>query len=269
MGYPYQTNVQNENAIVFGSCKVEIGADLGSLEDFGIAKSVVFQEEITKSILGADNAGELHKMRKQRVMVTGSFVEFDPAKWNSMRGGIDTYSTVAGTLVSGATQDFIAGKWGYNDPVVIEHQNCDKSPLTINSVTGSVDGALVADTDYFVGQNEDGDTVVTVIDSATVTTETQTITVDYDYTPCASKTLKSGGKLDISTRVVRLTNTDDQGKILRLTLYKTYIDSPINIPFQPDEGEDPAEMPFQMIGIPDPTRSAGDQVFEIYNEQAA
>jgi len=56
-------------------------------------------------------------------------------------------------------------------------------------VTGGTDGLLVADTDYFVGQNADGDTIITIIDSTTVTTEAQTMTVVYGYTPSAGNIL--------------------------------------------------------------------------------
>jgi len=99
--------------------------------------------------------------------------------------------------------------------VVIEHQNHDKAVLAITSVTGSVDGALTANTDYFKGQNENLDTCITLIDSATLTTESQSITIVYDYTPAASKKLSSGGKKTIAPKVVRLTNTDENGRSSR------------------------------------------------------
>jgi len=96
MGYPYQSGVQDQDAIRFGSCKVEIGATTASYTTMGIAKGVTFTEEITKSIVGADNAPELHFVRKQRAVVSGTFVEYDPLIWNTIRGGIDTYTTSTG-----------------------------------------------------------------------------------------------------------------------------------------------------------------------------
>ena len=273
MGYPYQTSVQNENAIIFGSCKVEIGASVGSLQDFGIAKSVVFQEELTKAVLGADNAAEVHKLRKQRVLVTGSFQEFDPEKWKVLRGDIDTYSEVAAAAVEGAEQVLASGNWDVNILYEIENQMGDGTQPTINSVIGSADDALTVNDDYDIVKDpvtgKYGIVLQDVAQATNLTTTVQNLTIDYDYTPNASKTLKSGGKLDISTVVVRLTNTDDQGKVLRLTVYKGYVDTGMNVPWQPDEGEDPAELQFQIVGIPDSSRSVGDQLFEIYNEQAA
>jgi len=149
----------------------------------------------------------------------------------------------------------------------------DGTQPTINSVIGSVDDALTVNDDYDIVKDpvtgKYGIVLQDVAQATNLTTTVQNLTIVYDYTPNASKTLKSGGKLDISTVVVRLTNTDDQGKVLRLTVYKGYVDTGMNVPWQPDEGEDPAELQFQIVGIPDSSRSVGDQLFEIYNEQAA
>lgn len=96
---------------------------------------------------------------------------------------------VAGTPVVWANQVESSWTWNYNAPFKIENQNGDGSLVSITSVTGSVDGGLVANTDYFVWQNSAGETVITVIDSATVTTETQNLTIVYDYTPNAAKNI--------------------------------------------------------------------------------
>jgi len=79
-----------------------------------------------------------------------------------------------------------SGSWNYNNFIRITNQNGDGSAITVNSVTGATDGLLVAGTDYYVGQNDDGEYGIFIIDSATVTTETQDITIDYDYTPNSS-----------------------------------------------------------------------------------
>jgi hypothetical protein len=268
MDYPFQTKAQLKSSIRFGSCKIEIGDDVGSLKDIGIVKGVTFAEELTKRILGADNAEELHFVGKQRARVTGDQQELDLAKLFEIRGEIESYSTVAGTLVSGVDQIVYAGQWGYNDFIQIENQMGDKTQPTINSVTASTDGALVEDTDYYVGQDDDGDWGIFIIDSATVTTEDQNITINYDYTPLASKKLEGGGTgKEMASKVVRLTNTDENGKVLRLTLWKAYYDGNYEIAFQPDEGEDAAVNPFSLVGVPDTTKAAGKQIYEIYDEQ--
>lgn len=269
MAYPYQTTAQRKSAIRFGSCKVEIGDDVPGLEDIGIVKNVVFTEELTFSDRGADNADMIRFLRKVRAMVTGDMEELDLSVMFALRGEIDTYDTAAAAEVAGATQLVTAGNWGYNDFIKIENQMGDGTQPTVNSVTGSTDGLLAEDTDYFIGQDERGDWGIFIIDSTDVTTESQDITIDYDYTPNASRTLESGGSgVEMTAKVVRLTNTDENGEILRLTLWKAYYDANHNITFQPDEGEDPASNPFTLLGVPDTSKDAGKQVYEIYDEQS-
>jgi len=264
----YQTTVKNLGAIKFGSAKFEISSNGVDWTDLGAMRELVFEEMSERSEISADNTGPiLVGIRDHRVQLSGNLMEIDLANLNVIRGGIDNYSTVDGILVSGVIQDFVSGQWGYNDPVAIENQNCNKSQLTINSVTGSVDGALVAGTDYFVGVNEAGDTVVTVIDSATVTTEDQTITVNYDYTPCAKKVLKSGGKMELSSFYARFTNLDEEDKMFRITVHKAENAAGIVINYQPDEGEDPDMIPITIIGRRDNARTAGEQLFTIEDEQ--
>ena len=143
-----------------------------------------------------------------------------------------TVNNTAGSLVSGATQVKASGSWGYNDPFVIENQNGDGTQLTINSVTGGTDGALVANTDYFVGQNAAGDTVVTVIDSATVTTESQTITVDYDYTPNASQeTAIRSVTTELPRLIIKIVAEDENGNQLKAYLENCRIDGDVTLPF--------------------------------------
>jgi hypothetical protein len=186
MPYPYQTSVQKKSSIRFGSCKIEIGDTVPALDDIGIVKSVVFTEELTFSDRGADNADMIRFLRKVQAIVTGDQEELDLEMLFKLRGEIDSYSTVTGTEVPGAVQVVYAGGWGYNDFIQIEHQMGDKTSPTVNSVTGSTDGALVAETDYFVGQDDDGDWGIFIIDSVTVTTEAQNITINYDYRSCDS-----------------------------------------------------------------------------------
>jgi len=264
----YQTTVKNLGAIKFGSAKFEISANGVDWTDLGAMRELVFEEMSERSEISADNTGPiLVGIRDHRVQLSGNLMEIDLANLNVIRGGIDNYSAVAGTLVSGATQDFASGQWGFNDPVAVENQNCDRSQLTINSVAGSVDGALVENTDYFVGVNENGVTVVTIIDSATVTTEDQTMTINYDYTPCAKKVLKSGGKMELSSFYARFTNTDEEDKMFRITVHKAENAAGIVINYQPDEGEDPDMIPITIIGRRDNTRTAGEQLFTIEDEQ--
>lgn len=136
----------------------------------------------------ADNSEPVISGYKSRPEIVCQYLEsFDRDLMDRLING--TTSNVAGTLVSGATQTAASGAWAYKQFIKIENQNGDGSAITVNSVTAATDGALVADTDFYVGQNDAGEYGIYVIDSATVTTTSQALTIDYDYTPNTEEVL--------------------------------------------------------------------------------
>lgn len=94
-----------------------------------------------------------------------------------------------------------------------------------------------------------------------------TTLTDYSYTPAASRSLKGGGLTTFTARVARFTNTDSAGKTLVITVFSTTPDAGLTINFQPDDGEDPAVCPIKMVGTPDTTLTAGEQLFEVIDSQ--
>ena len=69
----------------------------------------------------------------------------------------------------------------------------------------------------------------------------------------SKKILETGGKHAQTPKIWELTNTtvssDPTTKLLRLTVYKGFFDGNMTLAFQPDEDENPMEMPFTIIGI--------------------
>ena len=67
------------------------------------------------------------------------------------------------------------------------------------------------------------------------------------------KRLETGGKHAQTANVWQLTNTtvssDPTTKFLRLTVFKGFFDGNMTLAFQPDEDENPMEMPFTIVGI--------------------
>jgi hypothetical protein len=264
----YQTTVQNENSVRFGSGKVEVGTDINNLVNLGAMDDVLFEETWEEVSVVGGNVGEITtKIKNHQASIGGGLREVDLTKLNILRGGIDNLSTIAGVLVSGATQTVASGSWGFDKFIKFEHQNADKSAVSVNSVTGGTDGLLVADVDYFLGKNTNDEWGLYVIDSATVTTEAQSLTIDYDYTPAAATVLKSGGKTVIGARVVRITNTNEDDKIFRITIYKAKNAQGINLQLPNDDDDDSAVTPIRLTGKCDTTRTVSDQLFEIYDEQ--
>ena len=253
-----QTTIQKTKAIRKGSLKVQIGDNFGSLVDIGAIRNPVLTMLVQNQNIEFDNVTALKTfVDGDRVRMGFDLAEINLTNLATLDAGLITLSTVANSLVSGAVQVFADGSWGYNDPVVIENQNGDGGILTINSVTGGTDGLLVANTDYYVGQNENGDTTITVIDSATVTTESQSITVDYDYTPNASKKLVFADNGTKTLKVMRIINTDEFGKDFRVDIENaTNFQAPV-IDFAGDDEEDVAILPITFEG----------EIVEIVDEQ--
>ncbi len=185
------------------------------------------------------------------------------AKLENIMKGIVTRTTVAGTPVAGATQTESSGDWGYDDPIIIENQNGNGTELTINSVTGGTDGALVEGTDYFVGTDSLGQTVVTIIDSATVTTEAQDMVIDYDYTPNASQTVSGGTSKVATERYVKIVGPSADDPLLERTviLEEAVIDGDVEFPFlDTEEANDVGVMPVTFINDKNATWSITDEI---------
>ncbi len=221
MANPQATEtIDNE---LLGAVSIEVSTNGSSWVDVGAVNSAVLTENMTVSTVETQNAVDRDLITDQ----TGT-LSFDRLEmWKSdvsdiIRSGIDTKETIAASTVSGATQVVASGSWGYNDPFIIENQNGDETQLTINSVTGGTDSLLVADTDYFIGQDENGLTIITVIDSATVSTLSQTMTVDYDYTPSATTRYYTGGFQDFTKFYLRVSNTETINSISTTTRWTTY-----------------------------------------------
>jgi hypothetical protein len=259
------------NYMDWGSCKVEVGENFGALTSVGTLQNVSVKESWKEIRFKTGNGGEINPIVfDQEVEVSADLNENDLAIINIIRGGIDTYAAVAGTPVSGASQVIASGAWAYKKFIKIENQNYNGGAITVNSVTAGTDGVLVADTDYYVGQNENGDYGIYVIDSLTVTTLNQTLTINHDYTPAASKTLSSGGKYEIAYKVIRLTNTHPiNGTTYQLDIYKASNTAPLEEAWQDDGSEKPNTQKFTMRGVCDTTRTAGDQLYKITRQEAS
>lgn len=159
----------------------------------------------------ADDTGSVFKGFTPEARIEGSFLEnVDRDLMKLLLGG--TSSNVAGSLVSGATQT-ITGPFTPNSFYKIENQNGDGSAPTINSVTGGTDSALTADDDYHLVVNDNGEYGIvlnTVAGGGTITTLSQDVVIDYDYTPNAREDLTFSIDFQESPRLyVKIVATDD------------------------------------------------------------
>lgn len=122
-----------------------------------------------------------------------------------------TVQNVAGSAVSTQTQPTIAsGNWSFNKPIRLGIKTANGQAATIDSLTAGTDGALVEGTDFFVGVDSDGYTIITVIDSATVTTTAQTLVPVASYTPSQTRLLAYNVQSqDIPYLIVKMESAPD------------------------------------------------------------
>jgi hypothetical protein len=261
----YQTNVQKTNSIRFGSAKIEVGADTGSLVNLGVATSVEFTEEYAPIVLKPDNAPEITAGVKDHfATVKFEMWELDLDNLALIRGGIDTVTDVVGSATPVSDEPHTLND---TDFVRLDNKNGDNTAVTSIVVTDADDNAAVLNTDYVIAVDPAGYTCIARVSTSTVITDGDGAKVSYSYTPNASTEFSTGGLNTISPRVVRLTNTNAAGKKFEITVYSAKNQGGIDLKLPSDDAEDPMKPSIELKGTIDTTRTAGDQLFKIVDEQ--
>lgn len=186
-----------------------------------------------------------------------------------LTGGLYTYSTIPGTLVSGAEDEITSGNWNYDKTILISNQNGDGSKPVINTVTGSVDGALVLNTDYFISDLPGAGWAVIILDSTTVTTEVQSITINYDYTPNEGSKLTRGGvkiiePLTLAFQTTAQNQLDGSEEYVTFYFYKAFSNGNIGHGFSPENSAEPITMDLGFTVKRDTNRPVTDQLYQVY-----
>lgn len=270
---PQQTTIQNANAIFpFDGYKVEIGPNIGSLTNIGVCEGdAVAALQWAKFKQESANGPILFEQIKDLIInMDFNMYELDVDNLNIIGGGLFNLTTTAGTPVSGGVETIASGDWAYNQMYVLQNKESDGSQPTINSVTGSVDGALVLDTDYFVTKNQDGKWGIYILDTVTVTTLVQSIAVDTDYTPAASKTLDAGtNSLTLTPAVVRFSHIDGDSKERYLDIWAATLgENGFTFTFGSQVNDGAQSFPVSLSGDLDTTRDDGKQLMSYVDQQS-
>lgn len=262
-----QTTVQNSKTLRAGSVKVEAGNDIGSLVNLGAFRgNVTFEETWEEVVAMSANAGELaRRIRNHRCAVSGDAFEVNPANLNMLRGGIDTYATQAAAPANITDEAIVltgtvAKRLRYKQAAA----GTECASIVVTGASGTP--THVRNTDYVITVDSEGYTCIARAAAGGITSGA-TVLVDYQYTPAANVTLQTGGKVVVSPCVVRLTNTDENGKRFMITIYKAYNSQGIRLEFLEDESGEFTAVPLRIEGTKDVSRVAGDQLFEILDEQ--
>lgn len=255
----FQNSVQDLTAMFRGSALLEVaaydagsvaamaastsGTDAVSWTNVGSIDGLKFSEKIKSAQLKGDNALEEKYVSDQTMEL--SFNQREALREDVraiLRGSFDVSGTpVAASEVTGHSEVVSSGGWNWNKFVAFDHQNGDKSKITPTSVTGGVDGLLTLNTDYVIVEQEPGSGIWGIVlwDTSKITTESQSLTIIYNYTPYASQTTYMGGKTTMPYFMARLSNTDENGQLVRFWAWKMSLDDGMDFAFKKDDDSDP------------------------------
>jgi hypothetical protein len=269
--------VSTEKKIIFpdGSA-FEVSDDNGSsYTSVGVLEGgVVFTYNFDKIEVETGNAGDLSARIKNEklALAPSAFLSWNPEVWEKFGGGALTYTAIANTPVPGATQDILSGVWAFEKFIKIENQNYDGGAITVNTVTGSIDGALTVTTQYVVSQNEKGEYGITILTSGAATLA-QDIEIDYDYTPAAGKQVTAGtSSLVLDDFIVRVRHYTDDALTLwdsELMVYSVDMDSGLSFNMKGANEDGVNSITVAMTAKNKLGNSDGDQLFKLTINEAA
>jgi hypothetical protein len=235
---PIQTT--NKDYIYFpDGAKVSVKeSGAGSYTDLGAINSAVtatVNYDINE--IETANAGKLDR-QASNMTIAGAFtlINLDPSGIEKLGSGI--LSTVVTTTTPSTTVDnqvLSSGGWADKTPanlVLIDSSVTLRASAepTITSVTGSVDGALLADDDYSIiadTNSPSGYSIVLNLAGAILTTVSQDITIDYNsITPIANTKVYAGtSSVVMSAYAMKIEHTDSNSKVRSLELFAVSTDS--------------------------------------------
>jgi hypothetical protein len=226
MALPQTTETTSQ--VLYGPVKIEVSAtsNFASPVDIGAANGVKMSEGMKVSKLENDNAVDRKKVTEMVWSIEWEQNQYlNEAAKAIIRSGIDTIVNTAGIPVTGHKQKYAANGWSEDTFIPFDQISYSgaggavavPTNITITQdTTGTPATTLTADTDYVVGQGEDGRWGVFMINNATVDS-TKDLEIEYDYTPKAATSYYVGGKEDLGDFYIRLTNEDEDGQIVQWT----------------------------------------------------
>ena len=277
----YAESIQQPNAVVYGSCKVEVSTDSGvNWTPIGAARGVVFNEQQTVTDIQSDNTTDLSSyISEHTVNVTFNGLEMYLPTMDKIRGGIDSLSVTTGGVVTTDTRVLTTGSWSRNTPYYFTNQgNTDTLPsvVSVKSVsTANATDTLASTSDYITVTNSNNEVAVVVLSTGVGGGDTgltsQSLRIRYQYASIPSRKLTSGGESTPSARWYKLTNKrliSGVAKYKYFVVYSATINAGLNMAFKSSNDADPVlETPVSLLAKLDTSRSEGDQLFYIEDEQ--
>ena len=242
-----QTAIQNSTAVRKGAVKVEIGSSFASLVDVGALRNPQVNSKAENQAIKFDNVDDLKKfVNGKKIEMTFDLCEINLTNLATLDAGLVALTTVAGTPVA-VTGEALGTGWTVGQPIKLAYKNGDNTE--VSSIVIDAGGTpLVLNTNYavYVGDGANGTLGYTYI--VPLTANALVLDADYSYTPNASKNITFNDSGAKTVKVMRITNTDENGKEFRIDIENATNFAPISIDFAGDDEEDVAVLPITFEG---------------------
>lgn len=242
-----QTTIQKTPAIRKGAVKVQIGNDFNTLVDIGALRKPVMTSLAENQSIKFDNVNELKKfVNGKRIQMAFDLCEINLTNLATLDAGLVTLSVTAG-VATPVTAEAKGTGWVVGKPIKLTNKNGDNT-IVASIVVKAGGSALLLTTNYvtYVGDGTNGELGATYI--TPVTANALAITADYSYTPNASKKLVFADSGTKTLKVMRISNTDENGKVLKIDIENaTNFSAPV-ITFAGDDADDVATLPITFQG---------------------
>lgn len=249
----------------------EISTDgMSSWLDMGVMENgASFSPTFDKSDLEAGNAEDPDPLAKNQTitMSPSALWTWKSANIAAISGGLYNRTAVAGTETTD-DQVVASGDWSFDNAILLTGQNGDGTEPTVNSVTGSTDGAGSAD-DYDTALINGGWYLIPR-DGTNFTTESQSLAINVTYTPAAMYEITTGETTTVlepfAARFTHWTNDALTEYDWRMTIYRVTPNSVTMEKLGAKSDNDLDSWTIELEGEVDTSRTSGDQLFKMEME---
>jgi len=235
-------------------CEVEVDTGSGYFDLGATNSSVTNTLEWTENRVDSANAGPL-RVQVRDMKMTGAFVliNLDPEGVEKLGGGMFTRETTSGSVTPEDQVQSDPADEVLVDLVLLDSSGNNLRPSaspTITSVTAASSGVLTVNTDYDVVPNSSSASGYSIRYESGAVSGSEDVTIVYPSQNCLSQTIVYMGSTTelLTAYAMRLTHTDDNGKIRRLELFSVDTGSGgIQFNFKGSNEDGVEEMPISYI----------------------
>jgi len=265
----------NNRELHVGSATIKVAlyddklATLETAMEIGMLDGVAFKVTGDTNSIETDNADDIDfgMTNQQAEVVASAWKNFDLDMFYHLSGHMGNLTTVAASTPTSITDEgmkFTSSAQTQN----LKHKSAEEtgcSSIVVKSVDGTT--TYVADTDYTVAVNYSGYTTITRIATGTIPEEGGVL-VSYSYKAIISKKFTYGSTKMPLYLHVWLVNTNAEGKKFVIEIYRVSSFKSAELTFGSDKAKALLQMPISIIGKPDSSRPANDDLFSIDDQQS-